>query len=234
MILIDKSIKLHFVFKPKRSACMYRSENISDLLSALVKTKLILSSPVRNKKAHNYKYAPLEEILRVVEEPLLENGLVISHDRDVEQNFLVTYLYHTSGQFISTKIRIEYKAESKLNFMQSLGSASTYAMRYNITALLNLAAEDDDDGVSSGDKKEYKKTAKEPVEPVVEQEETQESKERREIIAQAKEIALQHPKLKEELNKQFNGKPQKEYTYNDILILRTLLKKYLTEEVSLD
>ena len=118
--------------------------------------------------------------------------------------------------------------------MQSLGSASTYAMRYNVTALLNLAAEDDDDGVSSGDKKEYKKSAKEPVEPIVEQEETQESKERREIIAQAKEIAVQHPKLKEELNKQFNGKPQKEYTYNDILILRTLLKKYLTEEVSLD
>ena len=131
---------------------MNRSEQINELLSALVLAKKNIEPPKKTKKAYGYYYAPLEEVLRVVEPSLLANGLFITHDRILETNELITYIYHVSGQFISTKVKIEYKADNKMNFMQSLGSASTYAIRYNILALLNLCGEDDDDGVSSGDK----------------------------------------------------------------------------------
>lgn len=131
---------------------MYRSEQINELLSALVNAKKTIEPPKKIKKAYGYFYAPLDEVLRAVEPSLLANNLFISHDRALETNEIITYIYHVSGQFISTKVKIEYKADNKMNFMQSLGSASTYGMRYNILALLNLCGEDDDDGVSSGDK----------------------------------------------------------------------------------
>lgn len=138
---------------------MHRSDNINDLLQALAKAKMSMASLVKTKKAYNYSYAPLDEVLAVVEKPLLENNLVISHDRNLETNAFTTYLFHVSGQYIATSIKIEYKADNKLNFMQSLGSASTYAMRYNIIALLNLAAEDDDDGVATAKPAETQKPA---------------------------------------------------------------------------
>lgn len=138
---------------------MLRSEQINELLAALVLAKKTMESPKRIKKAYGYLYAPLEEILRAVEPSLLSNNLFITHDRILETNEIVTYIYHASGQFISTKIKIEYKADNKMNFMQSLGSASTYGMRYNILALLNLCGEDDDDGVTSGDKHENKQSS---------------------------------------------------------------------------
>lgn len=139
---------------------MFRSEQINELLPALVIAKKNMESPKRIKKAYGYLYAPLEEVLRAVEPSLLANNLFITHDRTLETNEIVTYIYHASGQFISTKIKIEYKADNKMNFMQSLGSASTYGMRYNILALLNLCGEDDDDGVTSGDKQEVKNVVK--------------------------------------------------------------------------
>lgn len=145
----------------QKGVYMLRSEQINDLLAALVTAKKTMEAPKRIKKAYGYLYAPLEEVLRAVEPSLLANGLFITHDRNLETNEVITFIYHTSGQYISTKIKIEYKAENKMNFMQSLGSASTYGMRYNILALLNLCGEDDDDGATSGDKtvqKESKST----------------------------------------------------------------------------
>lgn len=132
---------------------MYRSENISDLIAALTKAKKTISNPRKIKKSYTNSYAPLDEVLACIEPSLSENGLYVTHDRDLEKSEFVTYVFHTSGQFISTKAKVEFKVENKMNFMQSQGSSTTYAMRYNLLALFNLCGEDDDDGVASGEKR---------------------------------------------------------------------------------
>ena len=62
---------------------------------------------------------------------------------------MTSYVFHVSGEYIGTKIKLDVELSNKMNFMQNLGSASTYAIRYNLIALFNLCAEEDDDGVSS-------------------------------------------------------------------------------------
>ena len=204
---------------------MNRSENITELLVALTKAKQNIPAPVKTKQGYGYWYAPLDEILAKAEPSLLANGLAITHDRDLSQNELVTYLFHVSGQYISTRVKIEYKAENKMNLMQSLGSASTYAMRYNINALLNLAAEDDDDGVSSGDSKEKSVKTTESL-PKVEKitaavripRETIDG-----VIRDIESFERMNPNLRSQIKgKTCNRKPN-EWTYDDIEVIKQIL-----------
>jgi len=58
-------------------------------------------------------------------------------------------LMHSSGQYIDSKISLQAKDQSP----QSIGSAITYARRYQLTSMLGIApAADDDDGQAAQDK----------------------------------------------------------------------------------
>jgi len=128
---------------------MIKSESITKLLTALVSAKQKFGTINKNKSGYGYKYATIDEILDKIEKPLSEAGLCITHDRDIEKMEMTSYVFHVSGEYIGTKIKLDVELSNKMNFMQNLGSASTYAIRYNLIALFNLCAEEDDDGVSS-------------------------------------------------------------------------------------
>ncbi len=139
---------------------MIKSELITTLLPALVSAKKKFGIINKNKQGYGYKYATIDEILDKIEKPLLEAGLFIAHDRDIEKMELTSYVYHTSGEYIGTKIKLDVEISNKMNFMQNLGSASTYAIRYNLIALFNLCAEEDDDGVASNKPKQPQEVKK--------------------------------------------------------------------------
>lgn len=124
---------------------MLRSDSITNLLKALITAKSKIENPRKIAKKNYYSYAPLEEVLDKVEKHLGTNGLVLSHDRNLENKTLVTYLFHESGEYISTSAPLEIKADGRMSAMQAMGAASTYAMRYNICALLSLCGEEDTD-----------------------------------------------------------------------------------------
>jgi len=109
----------------------------------------------KKSKAYNYMYADLPETLQAIQPILLKHDLCIVHsvvEGDIPR--MISYLYHSSGQEFSTESRLDYRADGKVNAMQAKGSAITYAKRYNIGCLLNLAAdkESDDDGEKSSPK----------------------------------------------------------------------------------
>ena len=139
---------------------MIKSELITTLLPALVSAKKKFGIINKNKQGYGYKYATIDEILDKIEKPLLEAGLFIAHDRDIEKMELTSYVYHTSGEYIGTKIKLDVEISNKMNFMQNMGSASSYAIRYNLIALFNLCAEEDDDGVSSNKPKQPQEVKK--------------------------------------------------------------------------
>ena len=56
---------------------------------------------------------------------------------------LITTLIHTSGQWISGEYWLN---PAKPNDPQALGSATTYARRYALSALVGVCSEEDDDG----------------------------------------------------------------------------------------
>lgn len=154
---------------------MIKSESITKLLTALVSAKQKFGTINKNKSGYGYKYATIDEILDKIEKPLSEAGLCITHDRDIEKMEMTSYVFHVSGEYIGTKIKLDVELSNKMNFMQNLGSASTYAIRYNLIALFNLCAEEDDDGVSSNKPKsqEHKKEFKQKAQQEISNEEQQ-------------------------------------------------------------
>lgn len=152
---------------------MIKSESITNLIPALVSAKQKFGTINKNKSGYGYKYATIDEILDKIEKHLSEAGLCITHDRDIDKMELTSYVYHVSGEYIATKIKLDVELSNKMNYMQNLGSASTYAIRYNLIALFNLCAEEDDDGVASNKPKqaqEVKKPKEAPSPTPIEQE----------------------------------------------------------------
>ncbi|NDE64072.1 MAG: hypothetical protein EB053_06955, partial [Chlamydiae bacterium] len=152
---------------------MIKSESITNLIPALVSAKQKFGTINKNKSGYGYKYATIDEILDKIEGHLLEAGLTVIHDRDIDKMELTSYVYHVSGEYIATKIKLDVELSNKMNYMQNLGSASTYAIRYNLIALFNLCAEEDDDGVASNKPKqpqEVKKPKEAPSPTPLEQE----------------------------------------------------------------
>lgn len=126
-----------------------QSENIDELAAALAKAQGEFPEIIRSKTVavttktggrYTFVYAPLEVIIAAVRPVLSANGLAIVQSIEAER--VVTRLLHTSGQFISSGgTPILVTAEGA----QAHGSALTYARRYDLTLLLALASEEDDD-----------------------------------------------------------------------------------------
>ena len=106
------------------------------------------------------KYADLPTILEAVELELANLGVIVVSRSDLigEEWVLVTELIHkeTLERMVSVFPLFGSKA-------QDVGSSVTYARRYNIQSLINLAAEDDDGNAANRGKPIKKTTKAEPV-----------------------------------------------------------------------
>jgi hypothetical protein len=152
-----------------------RSEQLNELTAALVKAQFEIDSAHKNKAGYNYKYADIECVIDACREQLAKHGLVITHQINRQDKCLVSCLLHVSGQWMSSEADLHYEASGKININQAMGASITYARRYNIQCLANIAVSDikkeevkhmdeDDDGVSASPSLEDKKiqTPKEP------------------------------------------------------------------------
>lgn len=147
---------------------MHKSDEIKEVVKALIITQKSIEKIVKNKIAKGTKfdfaYADLSAVLEVVKPPLNENNIAlvqaVNHNGESDAIAVIeTQLFHESGQWIGSETPV-YCA-SKDN-PQAIGSAISYMKRYSILALLGLATEDDDGktgkkkplGISKPNKKE--------------------------------------------------------------------------------
>lgn len=131
---------------------MNQSENINELAKALATAQGDFPILEKKSQGYNYKYADLAEVLGAIQKPLQANELAVVCQK--LDGAIMVKLLHSSGQWISTYLPVVFKEDGKTNAMQAMGSAITYARRYAICCLLNLAADDesDDDGEKSSPK----------------------------------------------------------------------------------
>lgn len=124
---------------------MKTSESISNLASALVKAHTKIKHAIKDNKNPHFKndYATLESVIDASKEALLEQGIVVL--QAPSGGTLTTRLQHSSGEFIETELNLLLTKQD----MQGLGSAITYARRYSLAALLNMAQADDDGNEAS-------------------------------------------------------------------------------------
>lgn len=116
---------------------------MKDLIAALIKAQYEIKGAYKDSTNPHFKstYADYTSVWNAVREPLLKNGLCITHimcDR-----VLVTKLMHESGDFLESKYPILVKDETN---PQHFKAAITYAKRANLEGLTGCPSTDDDDG----------------------------------------------------------------------------------------
>lgn len=132
---------------------MRTSEELDQLAAALTKAQSEFPTIAKTKVAKagssfTYRYAALPDLLRAVQPVLTVNGLSIMAMPDRTEDgrpALTTRLMHSSGQWIEATAELHLANETP----QGHGSAITYARRYGLTGVLNIAADEDDDAVAA-------------------------------------------------------------------------------------
>ena len=146
---------------------MEKSEEIDKLATALAKFQGSLEQPSLNSEVnvktktggeYKFKYADLSECKRAAKQPLADNELSVC--QLIEDDYSIrTILLHSSGQWISSKVRMP----SNTADAQSIGSAITYAKRYAFCAILGIVADDDEDAnIASGNTTQKEQPLEQP------------------------------------------------------------------------
>lgn len=141
---------------------MLRSDAINELVVALSKAQGQMDNAVMDGDNPYYgsRYATLASVRNSVRKPLADNGLAVSQVTEMRQDglVLITTLFHASGQWLSSEFPLPLVAKP-----QEMGSALTYAKRYQLSAVLMISADDDDDGNAAQD--QGHKVVTKPKEP---------------------------------------------------------------------
>jgi hypothetical protein len=133
-------LKLNATFK--QTTPMEKSQSIQNLTQGLAKFHAMVGKISKDAKNPFFKsnYASLPHIITEVSEPLEKAGLILSQFPNGDG--LTTMLIHAeSGEYISATYTLQVVRQ---NDPQAQGSAISYARRYAITSILNLAISDDD------------------------------------------------------------------------------------------
>lgn len=139
-----------------------QSDSVKELAAALAKAREKFAPVKKTKEVRvpgrpPYFYAPLDAVYDATLPALGTVGIVVIHQTEWQESVLMlkTKLLHTSGEWIEASMPIPSGK------MQEMGSALTYGKRYQVSGLLAIAAEDDDDATAA-DAKASKPTADKP------------------------------------------------------------------------
>src|SRR4029077_1225993 len=116
---------------------------LNELAGALAKAQGAMNNASMNRINPHFKskYADLAALWDAVRKPLSDNGLSVV--QIIRDGRLHTMLLHTSGQRLCSDYPLPATARP-----QEMGSALTYARRYSLSALVGIAADEDDDATA--------------------------------------------------------------------------------------
>lgn len=125
---------------------MRRSEDIGELAAALAKAQGSMPTVAKgsNNPFFNSTYADLADVVEAIRPHLSENGLAVVQMPETQDGkpVVTTMLMHESGQWVMGTLELTVQK----NDMQAIGSATTYARRYQYSGAVGAVADADDDG----------------------------------------------------------------------------------------
>lgn len=145
---------------------METSESVSDLFAALGQFGGLVQAPQRSgfNPATRSKYSTLADVKEAVRPAMAKCGLFLVQSPLVEAGGVgvETTITHASGQWCRSRLVLPVsrmgKGAGQISLaeatVQECGSALTYASRYAMLAMLNLAGVDDDDGNAASGRQE--------------------------------------------------------------------------------
>ena len=134
-------------------------DQMSKLAEALASAQGMIEDARKDSSNPHFKsrYADLASVRAVIKEPLAKNGLSvmqiprtvyfdIGNQRVIQGVEIVTILTHKSGEKL---VSDPFYMPCAKPDAHGLGSAITYARRYSLSAILNVASDDDDGNAAS-------------------------------------------------------------------------------------
>ena len=113
---------------------------------ALVAAMAEIPAIPKNAQAYGYKYATLDDILKVVKPVLARHKLVLLQPLSGEG--LETIIMHESGQCLRNVAALPHMTgNKKMNEAQAVGATITYFRRYALASILGISNDEDTDGV---------------------------------------------------------------------------------------
>jgi len=144
----ELSQKVESLKNSKRVAAPTKSATLNELFTALAKAQGEMKSAQLTSENPYFKskYADLSELIKTSRPALSKNGLSVIQQilpNEDGQNILHSLLCHSSGEWISTQMKIIPPKSD----IQSMGSYITYLRRYSYAGLVMITtAGEDDDG----------------------------------------------------------------------------------------
>ncbi len=140
---------------------MNTSEQINEISAALSKAQGEMKNATLNKVNPHFKskYADLAGIRDAVTPALAKNGLAVVQGTEMAGTTLMVFtrLVHSSGQWFESQFPVA------IDKPQAMGSGITYGRRYTLSAICNIAADEDDDANAANENKTI--VAPEPKKP---------------------------------------------------------------------
>ena len=98
------------------------------------------------KQGHNYKYAPMGDIIKQVGQLIADNGLSYRFEQESKDDLIsiTCVASHINGH--SERLNLEGLSDNsgKKNAVQSIGSTITYLKRYSFLGVFGIATADED------------------------------------------------------------------------------------------
>lgn len=118
----------------------------SDFISAMTRFQNNCPDVKKLKQGHNYKYAPLDDIISQVRGLMTECGLSYRFeqsqtDKEITVSCIVT---HLSGHSETTAVTSTADTSGSKNAVQAIGATITYLRRYSFTGAFGIVTADQD------------------------------------------------------------------------------------------
>jgi hypothetical protein len=128
---------------------MNSSQTIVEISKALVKAQSKMGGAVKGASNPFFKskYSDLNSVIEACKEELNNEGITVLQpvSSDEHGDYVETILLHTSGEYISSKMKLVLAKQD----MQAYGSAISYARRYSLQSIVFIPSSEDDDGEKS-------------------------------------------------------------------------------------
>lgn len=128
------------------------STTLAALGKALATAQASFTHPSKSRMVdvgqYRYAYAELPIVIDAVRPALSANGLCLLQPVEVRGTDvrIWTMLLHTSGEWLRSALVLQAESPKA----QAVGSAITYGRRYGLSAMLGIAADEDEDGALAG------------------------------------------------------------------------------------
>lgn len=116
-----------------------------EFLAAMARFQSRCPDIKKMKQGHNYKYAPLSDIVAQIRDLIAECGLCYRFEQDHEKGIRVTCIVsHESGHSESNTMVAAPDTSGSKNAIQAIGSTVQYLMRYTLVGAFGITTADED------------------------------------------------------------------------------------------